>query len=247
MNRKEDSVGNIEVGERTSIELQRATGESFVISVQRSCDSNSTMPMPVASIINSFERDGIVYCYWKSSRYLQSVLAGDGDIDLLIDNSDQHHAETKLLKSDFKRIPSVPHRDQPSISSFLGFDELSGRLIHLHIHYRLIIGERLYKNYRIPWEHKLLARAIVHPSAPIRILDPYSEALLLVVRSCLELRWTDPVTVRHWRRSVSKFAADRAHLAGFVEAGDSPLISGRVDGRGVGGARRRFHIRENVV
>ena len=71
------------------------------------------MPAPVLAVVKGLERDGIAYCYWKSSRRLQSVLSGDGYLDLLIAASDQHCAEAILLKNDLKRIPSVPHRDHP--------------------------------------------------------------------------------------------------------------------------------------
>jgi len=67
--------------------------------------------------------------------------------------------------------------------SFLGYDELDGRLVHLHLHFRLIVGERVLKNYHLPWETIILSRAILHPTLPIRILDPTSEALLCVIRA----------------------------------------------------------------
>ena len=59
-------------------------------------------------------------------------------------------------------------------------------LIHLHLHFMLTIGERLLKNYRVPWENVLLTRAILHPTLPVRILEPTSEAVLLVVRACAD-------------------------------------------------------------
>jgi hypothetical protein len=80
-----------------------------------------------------------------------------------------------------------------------------------------MLGERLYKNYRVPWEDKILATAKIHPSAAIRILDPHFEALLLVVRCSIELNWIDPVTVIHWRRTATKFAMDRDYLARIIK------------------------------
>ena len=47
----------------------------------------------------------------------------------------------------------------------------------------------------------------------MRVLDPASEAVLLIVRAALEVRLTDPVMVRHRAAVVQKFAFDRAHLA----------------------------------
>src|SRR5215475_7500946 len=185
------------------------------ISVERSGAENTVSPMLLA-VLGEFHRLKISYCYWKSSRRVHSVLTGDGDVDLLVAKDDQHCAETALLMQGFKRFPSVAHRDHPAISSFLGFDQTSDRLIHFHLHFRLVVGERLLKIYRIPWEEALLARSILHPTVPIRILDPASEAVLLAVRACLELRRIDPITLRSWQATTHKFAVDRRELAARV-------------------------------
>jgi len=172
---------------------------------------------PILTALAHFERQAISYCYWKSSRRAGSVLNGEADVDLLIKKEDQYRAEAILLQQGLKRFPSVAWRDHPAISSFLGFDEAGGGLIHFHLHFRLIVGERLLKNYRIPWEKELLARAVPHPTLPIRILDPASEAILLAARACLELRRLDPVTLRSWQATTKKFALDRRELAARVD------------------------------
>lgn len=168
-------------------------------------------------VLEEFRSHAISYCYWKSSRRVQAVLAGEGDLDLLISRQDQHRAQVILLDHGLKRFPSIAGREHPAIESYLGHDERSGRLIHLHLHFRLVVGERLHKNYRIPWETAVLARAISHPALPVRILDPASEAVLLAVRACLELRRLDPVTFRGWRTTLTRFALDRTQLAGTLD------------------------------
>src|ERR1700674_4695046 len=173
---------------------------------------NPTLPL-LLMILGDFRRQAISYCYWKSSRRIPSVLAGGGDLDLLIARHDQHRADAILLERGFKPFPSVAMRDHPAILSYLGYDEPSGRLVHLHLHFRLVVGERLHKNYRIPWETEILARAIPHPALPVKILGPASEAVLLGVRACLELRRLDPVTLRGWRTTLARFALDRRRLA----------------------------------
>lgn len=218
MDSKGDGVALFEFGAPAQTQTQRANYAPYTAAASGNPGPNYAIPETLLAVFDAFAREGIAYCYWKSSRRFQAVMSGEGDVDLLIAVSHQHHAEAVLLKNDFKKFPSVPHRDHPSISSFLGFDEATDRLIHLHVHYRLMIGERLFKTYRIPWEERVLARARFHPSAPVRILDPSSEALLLLVRCCLELQWTDPVTVVHWRSTVTKFAADRDHVAELVKA-----------------------------
>lgn len=168
-------------------------------------------------VLNDFHRLNISYCYWKSSRRIYRGLTGEGDLDLLIAREDQHGALAILLERGFKLFPCVAHRDHPAILSFLGYDEPSGRIVHLHLHFRLVAGSSLLKNYRIPWEEKILARTIVHPVLPIRMLDPVDEALLLIVRGSLELRRSDPVMLRHWRTAMQKFALDRRELAARVD------------------------------
>jgi hypothetical protein len=177
--------------------------------IHRSC-AEDALPPGLAEVLDEFHRQQVSYCYWKSSRRLRAVLAGEGDIDLLVAREDQHRVQVILGERDFKLFPSVGDRDHPATLSFLGYDERGGALIHIHLHFRLIVGERLLRNYRIPWEEVLLTRAILHPTLAIRMLEPTSEALSLVVRASLELRRLDPVTLYVWQATTRKFALDRA-------------------------------------
>lgn len=167
----------------------------------------------ILAVLNDFDRHDITYIYWKSSNRIYRGLTGEGDLDLLVVNRDQHRAQAILLERGFKSFPAVAYRDHPSVSSYLGHDEPSGRIVHVHLHVRLIAGASLLKNYHLPWEEALARRAIVRPELPIRLLDPVDEALLLIVRACLELRRSDPVVFRNWDAMTRKFALDRAELA----------------------------------
>ncbi len=171
---------------------------------------------PLLKLLHEFAEQSVSYCYWKSSRRLHAVMRGRGDLDLLVAGSDRQRAETILLQQGFKRFPAVACRDHPSIESFLGYDEDCGTLLHVHLHLRLIVGEPLLKSYRIPWERQLLGRAARHPQLSVKMLDPASEAVLLVVRHCLELSRLDPLSLRDWRARTRKFARDRRALAARV-------------------------------
>lgn len=177
---------------------------------------NAILPL-LLMVLNDFHQQSISYCYWKSSRRLYRGLTGEGDLDLLVAKEDQHRAQAILLERGLKLFPCVACRDHPAMLSFLGYDEPSGRIVHLHLHFRLVAGNSLLKNYRLPWEEAILARTIVHPMLTIRMLDPASEALLSIVRSCLELRWSDPIALRNWRAARHKFALDRSELATRVD------------------------------
>ena len=193
---------------------QNAPHETDVIG--RSGAENAILAL-LLMVLNDFHRQNISYCYWKSSRRVYRGLTGEGDLDLLIAKEDQHRAQAILLERGLKLFPCVAFRDHPAILSFLGYDEPSSRIVHLHLHFRLVAGNSLLKNYRLPWEEAILAQTIVHPKLPIRMLDPVNEALLLIVRGCLELRRSDPITLRNWRAARHKFALDRRELAARVD------------------------------
>lgn len=167
---------------------------------------------PFGILLASFHRQGIVYCYWRSRRRVQDAWSGQSDLDLLVARDDQHRAQMCLQQTGFKCFAPVSP-DHPAIYSFLGHDEASGRIVHVHLHARLVVGGALLKTHRLPWEDHLLARAVWHPALPIRVLDPADETLLILVRESLELRWTDPVVLRRWSRTRRKFAADRQACA----------------------------------
>jgi hypothetical protein len=178
--------------------------------------ANAILPL-LLMVLSDFHYHNISYCYWKSSGRVCRGLTAEGDLDLLVATEDQHRAQAILLERGLKLFPCVANRDHPAILSFLGYDEPSGRIVHLHLHFRLVAGNSLLKNYRLAWEETILSRAVVHPMLPIRMLDPVHEAVLLIVRSCLELRRSDPLVLRDWESAKLKFALDRRELAARID------------------------------
>jgi hypothetical protein len=75
----------------------------------------------------------------------------------------------------------------------------------------------LLKTHRLPWEESLIRRAAPRAGLNLPLLDPASEAVLLLTRACLELRRSDPVTAWNWSATTEKFELDRAFLAARVD------------------------------
>lgn len=197
------------------VSLAEVTGRRTVGSA-----STGELPAPLPVLVRllmGMHRHEISYCYWKSSRRVPAALAGETDLDLLVARRDKERAEKILLEDGFKLFPSVPSRAHPAVLDFLGYDDPSGRIVHVHLHVALIVGESLLKNYHLPWETRLLASAVTHPTLPIRTLDPVDEAVLLLVRAALERRWHDPVALRHLQALTDKFTRDRQCLAAQVD------------------------------
>ncbi len=169
-------------------------------------------PRAARLAIEAFEDEKISYCYWRSSRRLPRAMAGESDLDLLVAAEDRHRFVEILLRHGFKLFPATPAADHPGVASFLNYDERSDVIYHIHAHFRLIVGPPLLKSHWLPWESLILERAVWGPEFGIRMLDPESEALLVVIRSCVESSWSDPIALKNRAATVRKFAEDRRAL-----------------------------------
>ncbi len=169
------------------------------------------------ALLESLQYEDISFCYFKSTRRVAAALAGDTDLDLLVARADHARLQQALLAHSFKPFPAVPSRADPAIASYLGFDKAAGRLLHVHLHFSLLLGGALWKNYQLPWTDAILASALKHPTLPLRILDPATEALLLVLRRSVELRRSDPVFLRNWRSTSVKLVLDQQALGRRVD------------------------------
>jgi hypothetical protein len=197
------AIGAIAPGPVTVGDVARPACEPGVLSVY-------------ARLIDAFGRAGVAWCYWKSSRRAAEVLAGKTDLDILVAPADQGAARRVLLACGFRLFAPVADRADASVECYLNLDEPSGLIAHVDLHTRLTLGGALLKTHRLPWEESLIRRAAPRGDTGLPLLDSASEAVLLVVRSCLELRRSDPVVACNWSATTQKFALDQAFLAGRV-------------------------------
>jgi thymidylate kinase len=168
-------------------------------------------------LLASFEAQKVGYCCWKSSLRAARGMTGASDLDLLIARPDRQKATELLLAFGFKQWPDASGSDHPAIVNFLGWDETTSLIHHVHIQFKLVFGHSLLKSFRLPAEDQFIARSVRHPTEPLRVLHPADEALLLVVRTQIESRWLDPIALRHRKKLCQKAANDLAALASIVE------------------------------
>ncbi|MEO7136752.1 MAG: hypothetical protein ABI037_03460 [Gemmatimonadales bacterium] len=142
----------------------------------------------VAELTRRLHEAGVSYCHWKSNEHLHAAVQGETDLDLLVDRQAALHVGRVLAEAGCKRMAPVPARAYVGIEDYLALDHATGRLIHLHLHYRLIIGERFLKGYRLPWEERMLARRQLDRDTGMYVSAPEMELLVLVVRAALKLR-----------------------------------------------------------
>ena len=142
-------------------------------------------------LFRRFDRAGVRYCHFKSNANLGRGLAGETDLDILVDHRQAAAVELALLRSGFRRFRPTFATGYPAIEDYIGFDSERGRLIHVHLHYRLVLGEKHLKNYQLDLADTLLMSRIADPATGVYKSDPHHELYLLLVRSALKIRWRD--------------------------------------------------------
>lgn len=145
----------------------------------------STILRICEEFFDRLNRDGIRYCHWKSNIRLRKSLSGKTDLDILVHREDQNRFEKALESFQFKLILSPPEKQYPGLEDYLGFDNDTGRLVHLHVHYNLILGQRYIKNHHLPIEEMVLENLISRDN--VRIPCPELELILLIIRAHMKL------------------------------------------------------------
>ena len=167
------------------------------------------------------------YCLWKSNEHLVAGLSGRTDLDVLVDVTVARRVEDILATLGFKRFDLITGRSIPGLIDYLGLDEPTGRLVHIHLHEHIPVGEKGFKSYRLPWEEPLLSTRQFEPMYGVYVADPHLELILLVVRAALRFRLRDlvrqralsPGMHREWqwlwdRVQLNSLAARVTHLLG---------------------------------
>jgi thymidylate kinase len=147
---------------------------------------------PLAVTVRLFaalEARGVRYCHWKSTPGLPIAMAGRTDLDLLVEREDASAFADVVRELGFKPFISHPSRRFPAVDDLLGYDPETGRLVHLHVYYQLILGEHFVKNHRLPFERALIAAS--RPEGGVRIPPPELEVAILAYRTLLKYRDAD--------------------------------------------------------
>ncbi len=154
-------------------------------------DGSGTGVNTPEDLLSELDASGIVYCHWKSNSHLDAALAGVTDLDLLFDDRQINAVHARLVEGGYKRFVTHPSRSYPGVEDFLHVHPNTGSLVHLHVQYRLLTGQRHMKNYRLPWEDRVLATRARDSASGVFIADPAHELFLLVVRAAMKIRWRD--------------------------------------------------------
>ena len=111
----------------------------------------------IHQMFEAFEKSGIEYCHWKSNEHLAEALDGETDLDILFLPEQRAMLDCVLNQCGLKRFRAVQLMQYNAIEDYIGFDEATAKIWHLHLHYRLTLGEKHLKGYTVaPWGDYLL-------------------------------------------------------------------------------------------
>jgi thymidylate kinase len=164
-------------------------------------EKQSTLDL-VASLCKALKDEKINYCHWKSNVAIDRSASGENDLDLLVSRADAQRFIGILMQLDFKEAFLTKGGQLPGTRDYYGYDQKADRIIHAHVHFQLVLGHDLSKNYHIPIENPFLESAT--QGGLFRIPAPEFELAIFVVRMVLKHSTLDAIIMGHGTLSASE-------------------------------------------
>ena len=158
----------------------------------------------VIDLCRELSSRGIDYCHWKSNAAIERSAAGENDLDLLVGRRHVQCFAGILDGLGFKAALDPPQRRIPGVADYYGCDRASGKLVHVHAHYQLVVGHDATKNYHLPVEEAYLAET--RDGGLFRVASVEFELILLVLRLTIKHSTLDARITGHGRLTGEEMA-----------------------------------------
>ncbi|GAB2530090.1 nucleoside/nucleotide kinase family protein [Rufibacter soli] len=155
----------------------------------------------IDTLLATFHEQEILYCHWKSNENLGASMLGDSDLDVLFDRGQKEKIEYLLRELDFRKFTSIESKQYQDIEDYIGFDAGTGKVVHLHAHFKLTMGENYLKGYQLNFENHILATRVFHEKYGIYHTNPSFELILLYLREAFKLRTRDIIMIYLFNRT----------------------------------------------
>lgn len=177
----------------------------------------------IRRLADEFAHESVRYCHWKSNEAIAKSASGDNDLDLLIDREDATGFAAVLHRLGFRAARPPADREVPGIIDYYGRDEETGRIVHVHAHHQLVLGDDMTKNFRLPLAEAYLGSATRDGLLPLP--SPEFEYTVFVLRMVVKHSPWDAQLNRKGRLTAS----ERRELAYLQERIDHREVERLVD------------------
>jgi thymidylate kinase len=163
----------------------------------------------VGELAKELNEGRIRYCHWKSNWALGESIRGDGDLDLLVHREDSGRFREILESLGFRPVVDAANPPFPAVEHFHAMDPDSSAIAHVHAYYRVVTGQSLVKNYRLPIEAMLLENTREDESS-LRVPIKGAELVVFTVR--MSVKHASPFELVLLRRQWKRIQAEVAWL-----------------------------------
>jgi hypothetical protein len=194
-------------------------------------EASETSPSPdslLTQVARALESRNIRYCQWKGHWSAHRWTTGQGDVDLLVDHASISQFRAAMGELGFTLALLSGQRQILGVESYVGHDPAIALPLHLHVHYRLLLGDYWKSVYRLPFEGAILAAAV--PGNPFRVPAPTHQFVVFVLRIMLRQLGRPLLSAQtRWRAGIQpplsalESACDRQELAALL-SGHLPSI-----------------------
>ena len=142
------------------------------------------LPSLVHELAEALDAESITSSLWKGTASLKQIISGDKDLDLLVKRADISRFTQLMQRLGFKEAHGPESARIPGVVDYYGYDPASGKFIHVHAYYQLILGHGLTNNYQLPMESAILENSVLRNF--IRVPLPEFEYVIFVIRMLLK-------------------------------------------------------------
>ncbi len=122
----------------------------------------------------------IRYVHWKGNNHFEDGFNGIGDIDLLVHIDDIEQLHNILDSLNFINPYTQKYLQRSFFEDWIGMDSTTGKLLHLHIHFKAIFGSSLLNEYTFVHYEKCFDKYIVRENCKLQ--EPSMELIIFICR-----------------------------------------------------------------
>jgi thymidylate kinase len=122
----------------------------------------------------------INYVHWKGNAYIDKALENIDDLDILVDLKDNSSIKSIFSKLSIIRGYSYNDKWTKNVYHYIGLDTDSLQLVHIHLHYNLVVGHDYDESIALPVVNNYLQER--YKEKDIFIPKVEKEYIILIIR-----------------------------------------------------------------